>query len=90
MPTIVFQRLPGNDVLPLPTYATAGAAGFDLRAAASLALRHLYRGMPASDRPGPVDADETVEPHPRFSARLRAHSASRSPIRASVPRGLGT
>lgn len=38
MPTIVFQRLPGNDDLPLPTYATAGAAGFDLRAAASLSL----------------------------------------------------
>jgi dUTP pyrophosphatase len=38
MPTIAFQRLPGNTDLPLPTYATAGAAGFDLRAAASLSL----------------------------------------------------
>lgn len=38
MPTIAFRRLPGNTDLPLPDYATAGAAGFDLRAATSLAL----------------------------------------------------
>lgn len=38
MPTIAFQRLSGNTDLPLPTYATSGAAGFDLRAAASLKL----------------------------------------------------
>jgi dUTP pyrophosphatase len=38
MPTIAFQRLPGNTDLPLPTYATSGAAGFDLRAATSLTL----------------------------------------------------
>jgi dUTP pyrophosphatase len=29
---IQFKRLPGNPDLPLPAYATAGAAGFDLRA----------------------------------------------------------
>ena len=28
-----FKRLDGNEDLPLPEYATAGAAGFDLRAA---------------------------------------------------------
>ncbi|MCG5242726.1 dUTP diphosphatase [Azospirillum doebereinerae] len=33
MPTVKFLRLPGNDDLALPSYATAGAAGFDLRAA---------------------------------------------------------
>jgi dUTP pyrophosphatase len=38
MPTIAFLRLPGNPDLPLPNYATAGAAGFDLRAATSLSL----------------------------------------------------
>ena len=32
-PTVAFLRLPGNDDLPLPSYATEGAAGFDLRAA---------------------------------------------------------
>ncbi|BAI73351.1 dUTP pyrophosphatase [Azospirillum sp. B510] len=32
-PTVAFLRLPGNDDLPLPAYATEGAAGFDLRAA---------------------------------------------------------
>lgn len=32
-PTVRFLRLSGNDDLPLPSYATAGAAGFDLRAA---------------------------------------------------------
>jgi hypothetical protein len=33
MPVIQFQHLPGQDDLPLPDYATAGAAVFDLRAA---------------------------------------------------------
>jgi len=30
--TIAFKRLAGNPDLPLPAYATAGAAGFDIRA----------------------------------------------------------
>lgn len=30
--TIKFKRVEGNDDLPLPTYATQGAAGMDLRA----------------------------------------------------------
>lgn len=38
MTTVEFQRLPGNDDLPLPGYASIGAAGFDLRAAASLTI----------------------------------------------------
>lgn len=33
MPTVKFLRLPNGGDLPLPAYATAGAAGFDLRAA---------------------------------------------------------
>lgn len=32
-PIVRFRRLAGNSDLPLPEYATAGAAGFDLRAA---------------------------------------------------------
>jgi len=32
-PVVRFLRLAGNPDLPLPSYATAGAAGFDLRAA---------------------------------------------------------
>lgn len=32
MPHIKFKRVDGNDDLPLPTYATPGAAGMDLRA----------------------------------------------------------
>ncbi|MFZ4108854.1 MAG: dUTP diphosphatase [Polymorphobacter sp.] len=35
---IAFKRLPGNDDLPLPAYASAGAAGFDLRAATALTI----------------------------------------------------
>ncbi len=35
---IAFKRLPGNDDLPLHAYASAGAAGFDLRAAADLTI----------------------------------------------------
>jgi len=38
MITVAFKRLPGNDDLPLPAYASAGAAGFDLRAAADLTI----------------------------------------------------
>ena len=34
-PVVRFRRLDGNPDLPIPTYATAGAAGFDLRAAVS-------------------------------------------------------
>ena len=34
-PTVRFRRLDGNPDLPIPAYATAGAAGFDLRAAIS-------------------------------------------------------
>jgi len=33
IPVVRFKRLSGNPDLPLPAYATAGAAGFDLRAA---------------------------------------------------------
>ncbi len=32
-PVVRFRRLTGNADLPIPAYATAGAAGFDLRAA---------------------------------------------------------
>ena len=32
-PIVRFRRLEGNADLPIPAYATAGAAGFDLRAA---------------------------------------------------------
>jgi len=32
-PVLRFRRLDGNPDLPIPAYATAGAAGFDLRAA---------------------------------------------------------
>jgi len=34
-PVVRFRRLDGNPDLPIPAYATAGAAGFDLRAAVS-------------------------------------------------------
>lgn len=34
-PAIQFQRLSSNPSIPLPTYATDGAAGFDLRACLS-------------------------------------------------------
>ena len=38
MISVAFKRLPGNDDLPLPAYASAGAAGFDLRAAADISI----------------------------------------------------
>ncbi|WP_199231641.1 dUTP diphosphatase [Azospirillum sp. TSO35-2] len=44
-PTVAFLRLAGNDDLPLPSYATEGAAGFDLRAA-------VPAGEPAVLAPG--------------------------------------
>ncbi len=46
MPTILIQRLPHGDGLPLPTQATAGSAGFDIASAESGVLlpgeRRLY------------------------------------------------
>lgn len=44
-PTVAFLRLPDSDDLPLPSYATEGAAGFDLRAA-------VPPGEPAMLAPG--------------------------------------
>ncbi len=42
MIAVTFQRLPGFDVtLPLPAYATAGAAGADIRANLSLESRSV-------------------------------------------------
>lgn len=38
MTKVEFLRLPGNTDLPLPAYASAGAAGFDLRAAGDAVL----------------------------------------------------
>ena len=43
--TIRFKRWDGNPDLPVPTYATAGAAGFDLRA-------HVPEDEPIVLRPG--------------------------------------
>jgi dUTP pyrophosphatase len=42
---ILFKRWQGNTDLPVPTYATAGAAGFDLRA-------HVPDDQPMVLRPG--------------------------------------
>jgi len=48
-PIVRFRRLAGNADLPIPAYATAGAAGFDLRAAvpgdAPLLLRPAERAL---------------------------------------------
>jgi dUTP pyrophosphatase len=48
-PVVRFRRLEGNADLPIPAYATAGAAGFDLRAAvpgdAPLLLRPGERAL---------------------------------------------
>ncbi len=44
-PAVRFRRLEGNADLPIPAYATAGAAGFDLRAA-------VPEGAPAVLAPG--------------------------------------
>ena len=43
--TIRFKRWDGNADLPVPTYATAGAAGFDLRA-------HVPEDEPIVLKPG--------------------------------------
>ena len=46
-PAVRFKRLAGNPDLPLPAYATSGAAGFDLRAAeASVLLPGARRLVP--------------------------------------------
>ncbi len=45
VPVVRFRRLEGNADLPIPAYATEGAAGFDLRAA-------VPGGVPLLLRPG--------------------------------------
>jgi dUTP pyrophosphatase len=79
-----FQRLPGND-LPLPAYATPGAAGMDLRAC-------LPDG-PLVIAPGKVALAPTgfaVELPPRTEMQIRPRSGLA--VRASilVPNSPGT
>ena len=47
-PVVRFRRLPGNPDLPLPAYATAGAAGFDLRAAEAAVIASGARHVVAT------------------------------------------
>ena len=67
-------RLPNGADLPLPAYATAGAAGLDLRAAAA-AHPEARRTRPCANRP-----------RHRPAGRLR--SAGAAPLRPCVKHGI--
>ncbi len=67
-----FLRLPGNPDLPLPSYATASAAGFDLRAA-------VPAGAPVVLAPGDrllVDTGFAVAIPDGFEMQIRPRSGS--------------
>jgi dUTP pyrophosphatase len=78
------QRLAGND-LPLPTYATEGAAGMDLRA--------CLPGGPVEIPPGEVALVPTgfrVALPPRTEMQIRPRSGLAARSRILVPNSPGT
>lgn len=78
------HRLPGND-LPLPAYATQGAAGMDLRACLS--------GGPVIIAPGAVVLVPTgfaVELPPETEMQIRPRSGLATRARILVPNSPGT
>lgn len=65
-PTVNFRRLPHAAGLPLPAYASAGAAGIDLRAAEAVLVRHVYTV--------PVPTGFAVEIPPGYEGQIRPRS----------------
>lgn len=84
MNTLKFLRLEGND-LPLPSYATEGAAGMDLRA--------CLPGGPVEIAPGAVALIPTgfiVELPPRTEMQIRPRSGLATRHSVLVPNSPGT
>lgn len=84
MAEVRFKRLPHAEDLPLPSYATAGAAGLDLRAALAEELR-LEPGARAL-----VPTGFLVAIPPGFEGQVRARSGLSLKLGLTVLNGPGT
>lgn len=62
---IAVKRLPGNDDLPLPAYATPGAAGMDIRSAEALTIAPGQRALIGTGLAMAIAAGFEVQVRPR-------------------------
>jgi dUTP pyrophosphatase len=69
--TIALRRLPHGDGLPLPAYATAGAAGMDVVAAEDVALAPGQRHAVATGFAIAIPAGYEVQVRPRSGLALK-------------------
>ena len=69
--TIALQRLPHGDGLPLPAYASAGAAGMDVVAAETLTLAPGARHAVATGFAVAIPAGFEIQVRPRSGLALR-------------------
>jgi dUTP pyrophosphatase len=69
--TISIRRLPHGDALPLPAYATAGAAGMDVVAAEDVTLDPGARAAVATGFALAIPAGYEVQVRPRSGLALR-------------------
>ena len=84
MAEVRFRRLPHAEDLPLPSYATAGAAGLDLRAA----LAEELRIEPGARALGPTGFLVAIPPG--FEGQVRARSGLSLKLGLTVLNGPGT
>lgn len=82
--TLQFQRLPQND-LPLPAYATAGAAGMDLRACLPDGPMTI-----APDTVALVPTGFAIALPPQTEMQIRPRSGLATKSRIMVPNSPGT
>lgn len=81
-PVVKFRRLPHGEGLPLPSYATPGAAGLDLIAAADVML---LPGVPHA-----VATGFQIEIPPGFEGQVRPRSGMARDLRVTVANAPGT
>lgn len=68
---VMVKRLPGNDDLPLPVYATAGAAGMDVVAAEDVDLVPGARHAVATGLAMAIPAGFEIQVRPRSGLALK-------------------
>lgn len=68
---VMVKRLPGNDDLPLPAYATAGAAGMDVVSAEDVDLAPGMRHAVATGLAMAIPAGFEIQVRPRSGLALK-------------------
>jgi len=68
---VLIHRLPGNDDLPLPAYATTGAAGMDVVAAEDVAIAPGARHAVATGLALAIPAGFEIQVRPRSGLALK-------------------